>query len=97
MGYRVDYGKTNAKHQKDCFSSLRVLVMTVAFFLAFCLSVDTFFPRGREAFWEALFPGEASAAQAAVEVLVDELSNGESVTGALENLHRALFENEDPS
>lgn len=96
MGYRVDYG-SDAKYQTDKASSLRIFVITVAFFLAFCLAVNTFFPRGREAFWEALFPGRSAAAQNAVEVFVDELSNGESVSGALGNLHRALFENEDPA
>ena len=94
MGYRVDYG-SDAKYQTDKASSFRIFIMTVAFFLAFCLAVNTFFPRGREAFWETLFPGRAASAENAVEVFVDELSNGESVTGALENLRRALFENED--
>ena len=95
MGYRVDYGKAN--DQKDAASSFRIFIMTVAFFLAFCLAVETFFPQGREAFWEALFPGRAASAEAAVEVFVDELSNGESVSGALGNLRRALLEHEDPA
>ena len=88
MGYRVDYEPVQKQKTNG-----RVIVLTVAFFLAFVLMRHVFFPGAESLLRELLLPGDAAVTAAAWEDLTLELRSGQPIGSAVENFCREIIRN----
>lgn len=95
MGYQIEYGKDRKPLPQGDHSGIRIFLMSTAFFLAFCLFVNAWWPKGSAFVGNLLFPGGAEPAMAAAEVFVEELRHGTPVSDALENFCRVIINNAD--
>ena len=90
MAYRIEYDRPKQNSPDSGMSAMRVFFLFCAFFLIFAFWTWCFWPEGRMAFAELLFPGGAEPAMAAAEVFVEELRNGEPISEALEHFCRDI-------
>ncbi len=86
MGYRIEYGRGKERKAQNRRSWL--CLAAFALFLAF---VVRFWPEGRRAAAEFLFPGGAERACQAAEVFARDLSAGMPVREAAEDFCRDIF------
>lgn len=85
MGYRIDYGQRKKRG---------LWPMTAGWFLVFLLLVGAFWPRGREALRNVLFPGDWAVTMAAMEDFAQTLRAGEALGVAVEGFCRTVFNGE---
>lgn len=82
MGYRVEYGPVKkVRGLEKRFS--RVSALTALFLLLFFLLAGNFWPRGAEVIRKLVFPGDPAVTASALEVMTDQLREGEELSDAL--------------
>lgn len=86
MGYRIEYG-----HRKEKSVERRRSWLCLAAFALFLALVIRFWPEGRRAAAEFLFPGGAERACQAAEAFARDLSAGMPVQEAADNFCRDIF------
>lgn len=82
MAYRIEYGSPVPPQYIKRTNPLRLQIMTAVFLLTFSLLVRQFFPAGTQKLRQLLLPGTPSVTQAALDTLMGDLRNGESLTDA---------------
>lgn len=91
MGYRVEYGPMGEDKKWDSGKQGGNAGLIAAFFLAFLLLVNGFWPRGREVLRQLLWPGDWAVTSAAVETFAQGLRAGDSMGTAVESFCRSVI------
>lgn len=82
MPYRIEYGSAIPPQYIKKKKPLRLQIMTAIFLLTFSLLVRQFFPAGTQKLRQILLPGTPSVTQEALDMLMGDLRDGESLGDA---------------
>ena len=83
MGYRIEYGSAPViwNPGKICWG--RVLMRGTCLFAGLCVATAAFWPEGREALMNWLYPGNAAVTRLALIHMADRLKEGEELGEAV--------------
>lgn len=83
MGYRIDYGSMKTSKRKDKLSFTGIMAMTAGFLVLFVLLTSVFWSSGRQKLRDFLLPGDPAVTGQALETMVSQLKDGESISEAV--------------
>ncbi len=91
MGYRVDYGPVKKVRGVEKRMSRRC-ALTGMFFLVFVVMVCCFWPEGKQALQQLVFPGDGAVTAAAWENFTVSLKAGEGIGESLQTFCMRILE-----
>ncbi len=92
MGWRIEYGLEEESGVPD--TGLRRKMLTVCFFVVFCIMVSLCWPEGRELLRILLIPGDPEVTLEAAEAFARELHQGFPMGEAAKHFCIAVLTNE---
>ena len=92
MGYRIDYGGGARQRRRERVRFSRVLGMAGLFFGAFLVLTVCFWQEGAAVLREFLIPGDPDVTLHGLEVLVQQMRQGESIGTAVTAFCREVID-----
>ena len=94
MSYRIEYGSVIPAQDTNTMQPARLRVMTAVFLLLFAFLVRQFFPSCTESLRQILLPGTPTVTQTALDSLMWQLRDGESLGQALTTFGTYIVNND---
>lgn len=91
MGYRIDYGASEARKRSAPIIRHPVWAMTMCFFALFLVFTAFFWPEGRDALCDVVLPGDGAVTAAALQGMVSDLSEGATISEAVTAFCREII------
>ena len=92
MAYRIEYD-TSVPCRQRCCGKPKVTLLAAGFFLLFLLLVNLFWPAGGDLLREILLPGDPAVTAEAVDSLIENLEDGETVSDSVAAFCREIIDN----
>ena len=96
MSYRIEYGPAIPSQHTTRKYTARLRILTAVFLLIFVFLVRQYFPTGAENLRQFLLPGAPGVTQTALDQLMEQLRDGQSLGQALTAFCTYIVSN-DPS
>ncbi len=92
MGYRIQYGDTPIYDKQQNIRLSRIVGLSLSFLVLFILLSWCFWPEGRLVLRDFLVPGDPDVTLHGLEVLTQELRDGESFSDAVTAFCREVID-----
>lgn len=94
LGYRIEYNAVNSKKVSILYHNRKRITKLLLLLISLMILLILILPTCRSVIWHFLLPGDGAVTAAAIDGLVLDISEGQSITNAIQNFCREVIVND---